>query len=522
MTRPKRTSIEICLVIIALSSPARGEGLDGSGIFIQGRDSPKASTVAFSPDGKYLASGYEDGSVRVWDLSSATLKFRASDSQGFVCSIAFSPDGKFLAEAHNDSRVILRDSGSGDILRDSGHYDVLPRMISTAFSHDGTRLAFGGTRAAIWYLKEQGKDRVLEKTDEEVNRIAFSADDATIIGAKEGGILGRWNGVSGALKKNFSGKNRGMLNSVVFNPSGRILATGGELGIVNLWDFQAQAIIGTNTLNGSEIQSIAFSPDGKRFATAAADGIIGIWNTPGCLLQYTIKEEYSVGGSVAVAYSPDGKTLASAGEDGEGGAIHLWSHPQGELVAKFVATSPSDFVAYTPDGYFSASPRAFSHIWYRVDDKVHGFFEYRSYFHKPQLVADKIKDSGKIPSKLSAATTHTFVFKGSNTQITNPIVDYSAFILAFSVWIAVAAGRSQRNWFGWMVYAGLVSLIIYAVSANVSGFFLAAAPGNMALVEFLLIRTINLAPPIILSFIAGIVIVSALKKYPLKRGTSNP
>lgn len=272
-------------------------------------------SVAFSPDGKLLASGSLDGTIKLWDTARGESVATLTGDMTFVTSLAFCPDGKSLVSAGDDDGTIhLWDVTTGKKLTTfKGH---TKSVISVAISPNGKTLASGG-----W--------------------------DNTIK---------LWDLASGKNITTLSG-NTASVCSVVFSPDGQTLASDGGGDTIRLWDVGS----GKNTSNFSSgspcVSSIAFSPDGTTLAAASWGGgryRAKMWNVASGEEIATLKFSSSYAcGPVFIAFSPDGKTLASGGL---GCKIKLWDATAGNCVAIFGWQSASvSCLAFSPDGRFIAS-----------------------------------------------------------------------------------------------------------------------------------------------------------------------
>ena len=206
-------------------------------------------SVAFSPDGKYAASGSRDSKIKLWDIATGkevrTLAGTFSGHSDGVKSIAFSPDGKYLLSGSFDKKIKLWEVETGDPIRTfTGHNW---QVQSVAFSHDG-RQAFSRSGDRIIKIWDVASGR---------NIRTFSCDDVDANGRP----LGSQMVVSGA-----------------FSPDGRHMFTTNRLGNINLWDIEAGRPFGVFRGHTGYVEGEVFSKDMKTFASGGYDGTVRIWD----------------------------------------------------------------------------------------------------------------------------------------------------------------------------------------------------------------------------------------------------
>jgi WD40 repeat protein/predicted Ser/Thr protein kinase len=274
------------------------------------------NSLAYSPDGKILASGGSDRTVRLWNPNTGELIATCDGHSGDVISVAFSPDGQLLASGGNDGLVRLWDVGSKQIV-----FTITNRFPRLAFSDGLLAIATGGDNygadGGTVKLWDYRAGREVMSLPDSGNRAAFSPNGKILATANWNGMVRLWDVANGGQIKAISSKQ---VISLSYSPDGRMLAWCSDNRTLWLWDLINDQPISLEKNANRKILGVAFSPDGQTLASANESHDIILWNV---LRREKIARLHGHAQDVqAVAFSPDGKSLASASRDE---TVRLWS-----------------------------------------------------------------------------------------------------------------------------------------------------------------------------------------------------
>ena len=276
--------------------------------------------MALSPDGQTLASGSEDGAIRLWNMR--THELVGSPMPGHnqaVWAVAFSPDGQTVASGGQDGTI--RFWAVHGLKQQLPTIDTQTRVSGLTYSPDGRMLASGGEHLRLWDAStHRSLGPLLTGHSGHVTDVAFSPDGRTLASAGSDRTVRLWDPhryrpIPGRL----TGHTR-TVDSLAFSPDGRTLATAGSDRSLRLWDLQSRTQIG-EFLRGfkDDVLDIAFSGHGRTLASVSVGGTIRLWVTSTRKLLRTLRTgDHSDGGPVVV--SPDGHTLASS----DGALVRVW------------------------------------------------------------------------------------------------------------------------------------------------------------------------------------------------------
>ncbi|TFK71332.1 WD40 repeat-like protein [Pluteus cervinus] len=356
-------------------------------------------SVAYSPNGKHIASGLNDTTIRIWDASNGQSAMQPlTGHTGSVQSVAYSPNSKYIVSASHDKtvRIWIARIGQQAIPPLEGHTGPVS---SVAYSPDSTCVVSGsedktiriwnavsgqplqlliGHNGAVWSVAYSSDGRhvtsgssdktvriwdipsgqlafpALKGHSDSVWAVAYSPDGQYIVSGSSDKTVMIWNAHNGQpVLKPLKGHTR-LIKSVSYSPDGRYIISGSYDVTIRIWD-AASGQLAMQPLKGHSgaIWSIAYSPDGRHIASGSSDKSIRVWDTTRSQPAMQSLEGHS-SAVKSIAYSPDGMYIVSGSHDK---TIRTWNATSGHLILELseAHTDSVHSVAYSPCGNYIAS-----------------------------------------------------------------------------------------------------------------------------------------------------------------------
>ncbi|MBD2386262.1 NB-ARC domain-containing protein [Cylindrospermum sp. FACHB-282] len=292
-----------------------------------------AAGITHSCQQNLLASGHEDQTIKLWDLNLNAAQNLTADLQPFrvlhghsnrVFSVAFSPNGQFLASASGDRTIKLWNPHTGQCLNTLyGHGSW---VWAVAFSPDGNILASASYdhTIKIWDVHSGECLQTLLGHPGSVLGVTFSHDGKTLFSSGYEKIVKRWDIETGKCLHTWEADSNRVW-AVAVSPDNQYLATGGDDTSVKLWDIDTGQCLRTFSGHASQVLCILFTTDGSQMISSSSDRTIKIWNVDSgdCLttLQNHLHWVWSLN------LSPDAQNLLSGSWDE---TINCWDMTTGE------------------------------------------------------------------------------------------------------------------------------------------------------------------------------------------------
>ncbi|MCA2723233.1 MAG: protein kinase [Microcystis sp. M136S2] len=278
--------------------------------------SESVQSVVYSPDGRYLASGSSDNTIKIWEVATGKQLHTLTGHSSGVLSVVYSPDGRYLASGSQDKTIKIWEVATGKVRTLTGHSS---QFLSVVYSPDGRYLASGSQDKTIkiWEVAT-GKVRTLTGHSSEFLSVVYSPDGRYLASGSSDDTIKIWEVATGQELRTLTGHS-GSVWSVVYSPDGRYLASGSSDDTIKIWEVATGQELRTLTGHSSGVWSVVYSPDGRYLASGNDDKTIKIWEVATGKQLRTLTGH---SGSVwSVVYSPDGRYLASGSGDK---TIKIW------------------------------------------------------------------------------------------------------------------------------------------------------------------------------------------------------
>lgn len=329
------------------TTTTKSTNTETSRVVINSGHSSTIHSIAYSPDGKYLASGSSDNSIIIWDL--ATKKeVRRFYLDMKVETVIFTPDGKNIIAA---SYPTGNGTKKWNIRTGECVLEISDAVDCIALSRDGKYLGGtkGGYTAAIW---DANTGKLLFELNDHKGGIyttAFSNDGKYLATGASDKTIKIWNTANGSLVRTLTG-HTDSISTVKYSLDGKYIASGSDDKTVKIWNANTGKFIGNIFKHNSQVQEVFFSPDSKYLSSCSdlfAESL-QVWDFQKNEIVYSGDEE-----SETLSYSPDGKTLALGGY----GSIRFFNTTSWKEESKITSNSNLiDDVTYSPDGKHIALP----------------------------------------------------------------------------------------------------------------------------------------------------------------------
>lgn len=302
--------------------------------------------IAWSPDGRRLATGDRDGRVRIVAVPGAAdaggEQVELLGHAAAVWRIAWSPDGATVATASADATVRIWDATTGRELRSISAHDN--RMYGVAFSRDGRVVATSGAdhTARLWDVTTWDEIRTLSGHDGTVFSVELSPDGRTAVTASQDRTVRVWNTEDGVLLRTLEGHGDWVYHAAIA-PDGRRLATASKDGTARLWSIASGRCTATFA-HPLRVNAVAFTADGRHVVTASHDAVLRVFNAAGGREKRRLRGHDATIWSVACA-AEGGRIATGSGDH----TVRFWE-ADGALDPVVRTAAAVRAITWSPDG----------------------------------------------------------------------------------------------------------------------------------------------------------------------------
>ncbi len=294
-------------------------------------------SVAWSPDGTYIASAGEDMTVQIWESATGKAFLTCWGHTDLINAVAWSPDGMHIASASNDkmTRVWNAQSGFPILIFDGNTGWHAGGVNAVAWSPDGLHIATGGHDRAvkIWNAISGKRKLVYHGHHSIVRALSWSPDSSCIVSGSDSAkhneaTINTWDANTGETLLPFPVSNRnGSTLALAWSPDGNHIASSSPNGETAIWNVDTDDFPLIYRGHAGTVWTVAWSPDSRFIASGGADATVQIWNPVTGDTLYTYRGHTATAWNVTpavytVAWSPDGQYIASGGSDNT--VVQVW------------------------------------------------------------------------------------------------------------------------------------------------------------------------------------------------------
>jgi WD40 repeat protein len=310
---------------------------DGSTNYIGSNDPSTSSnlntlmnTVAWSPDGRKIASGGGDAQLQIWDATTAQQITTVNTDFAEINSVAWSPNGEHIAAVGDKHELQVWYASGG--LYVSLQVSTATRINALSWSHDNKTIALACNDGALWEVDSTAQtSRQIYQANSPLSAVAWSPNGMYIAAGGGDATVGIWDAATGTVDYTYNTyQPANWINAIAWSPDSKRIVFADSVGLVMAWD----ALTGKNQLAYSEpyvANALAWSPNGKYLAAGDNGDTVQVWGVNDVTPLYTYKKQTE--GIVALAWSPLSSRIASASEDG---TVQVWDALSGENVVTYI------------------------------------------------------------------------------------------------------------------------------------------------------------------------------------------
>ncbi|MEL7244798.1 MAG: CHAT domain-containing protein [Cyanobacteria bacterium J06573_2] len=289
-------------------------------------------SVAFHRHGSILASGSNDKTIRLWNIQTGECSNILQGHENNIIFLSFHPDDEKLISASNDNTVRLWNIQTGECLQ---VFNISVNwLLAIALSHDGKTLVTGsgGNTVKFWNISNGECIKTLPNYQSKVWTVAFSKNDEQIVTGSEDNSIKIWDVQTGECLQTLQ-EHHQRVWLVDLNPDDKTLISISEDQTIKLWDIPSRRCLKTLVGYSNWILSLGFSPDGHTLASSSQDGQVRLWNVTTGMCNLTLKGHTNLVSSLAFAPLHMQNCLLASGSDDN--TIKIWNH-QGQCLKTLI------------------------------------------------------------------------------------------------------------------------------------------------------------------------------------------